>query len=106
MPNINAAIGFAQLEKIKNILEIKKRIYSRYIQILSDFDFVEIISPPKNSVSNNWLITLRILVEDDNHAISIRDKLLSMAHKKNILLRPIWKSLHNLPMYLNSQEAI
>ena len=105
MPNINAALGCAQLENIKDILETKERIYYRYMQILSQFDFIEVLKSPDQSVSNNWLVTLRILVEDDNEAISTRNKLLTLAHEKNILLRPIWKSLHNLPMYLNSPRG-
>ena len=105
MPNLNAAIGCAHIEKISEILEIKKRIFYKYSQILSNYDFIEIIRSPENSISNNWLVTFRILIEKDKYALSIRNKLLDLAHNKNILLRPIWRSLNNLPMYINAPRG-
>ena len=105
MPNINAALGCAQLENINYIIDTKKKIYNKYANILSKFDFVELITIPKASLSNNWLVSLRIKVADDNDAIFIRNKLLKIAHERKIFLRPIWKSLHKLPMYINSQKG-
>ncbi len=105
MPNINAALGYAQLEKINQILKIKKNIYEHYCQILSDFSFVELLKSPHNSITNNWLVTIRLLIADDEEAMSVRNKILEIAHKKNIFLRPVWKALNSLPMYSQMQKA-
>ena len=58
MPNINAALGIAQLEKIKVFLKAKRKILSIYSKVFEKIDGVELYKEPKFSKSNYWLQTL------------------------------------------------
>ena len=92
MPSINAALGLAQLENLKEILVSKKKLYSKYYKFLSESKKYTMIKNPPNSSSNNWLNTLFL----KKPSLKLRDKILIMAHRKKIFLRPVWKPLHTL----------
>lgn len=92
MPSINAALGLAQLENLKEILISKKKLYLKYYKFLSESKKYTMIKNPPNSSSNNWLNTLFL----KKPSLKLRDKILLMAHKKKIFLRPIWRPLHTL----------
>lgn len=92
MPSINAALGLAQLENLKKILISKKKLYSKYYKFLSESKKYTMIKNPPNSSSNNWLNTLFL----KKPSLKLRDKILIMAHRKKIFLRPVWKPLHTL----------
>ena len=92
MPSINAALGLAQLENLKKILVSKKKLYSKYYKFLSESKKYTMIKNPPNSSSNNWLNTLFL----KKPSLKLRDKILIMAHRKKIFLRPVWKPLHTL----------
>jgi len=92
MPNINAAVGCAQLEQIKFFLAIKRNIFKNYyknFQLLSEF---ELFKEPKNSKSNYWLQCLLIMNTKKYNKNILIDKLI----KKGIDARPIWKLLHTV----------
>ncbi|WP_413391303.1 LegC family aminotransferase [Prochlorococcus marinus] len=105
MPNINAALGVAQLEKIQEILKFKNKLYMSYIKHLQSIKFMDLVKNPYNCKSNNWLITFKINIEDDSKARLVRDEILTISHKAKIFLRPIWRPLHTLPMYSNSPKS-
>tara|TARA_Y100001968_G_C19450322_1_gene768096 strand:- start:5870 stop:7078 length:1209 start_codon:yes stop_codon:yes gene_type:complete len=105
LPNINAALGVSQIEDLKNRLIIKKNIFNFYQEAFNSFNDVEIVSQSSNTISNNWLVTLRFTCDDSEFAYSKRLKLLEIAHSKGILLRPSWKLLSSLPMYSNSPRG-
>lgn len=92
MPNVNAAIGYAQMENINNIIERKRNlcnIYKTYFQKISQPFFTE-----KNDFrSNYWLNT--ILLENRIE----RDQFLELSNKNGVMTRPVWNLLHTLPMY-------
>ena len=60
---------------------------------------LEMIEPIERTISNNWLISIRLLVEDSNALFSSRNEIINLAHEKKIFLRPAWKLLNELPMY-------
>jgi len=95
MPNINAALGCAQIEKINIILKYKKKITKKYqkeFKSLSGFTFVK---QPKGCSSNYWLNTIKA----SNSTIEERDKLLKKLNNNYYECRPTWNLLHKLPMY-------
>ena len=92
MPSINAALGLAQLENLKKILISKKKLYLKYYKFLNKSKKYTIIKNPPNSSSNNWLNTLFL----KKPSLKLRNKILLMAYKKKIFLRPVWKPLHTL----------
>lgn len=89
MPNINAALGVAQLEKIEYFLKIKLNVYKTYLEKLKNFDHGKIFEP-QSQKSNNWLITL-IFDEPD-----YRDNFLQGSNNSGIMTRPPWRPMHLL----------
>lgn len=95
MPNINAALGCAQLEKLDFILSNKKEIAKKYISFFnkdSDLYFIESIS---NTVSNHWL---NAVVTKNRE---IRDNFLTETNENGVMTRPIWTLMSKLEMYKN-----
>ena len=92
MPSLNAALGCAQLIRINEFLKKKRNIYEKYKKALKVFnDSFDVMSEPKNCRSNYWLNTI-ILKKNDK---KLKNKILNIAHKKYLKLRPIWKPINN-----------
>ena len=92
MPNLNAALGSAQIENLNKFLRSKKKLFQRYCKEFLKVNEVRLIKNPEFSKSNNWLNTIFI----KNSSIKKRNKVLSLAQKNQIFLRPVWKPLHQL----------
>jgi perosamine synthetase len=99
LPNLNAALGVAQLEDLDRRLEAKCLLAERYAQAFSRLEGVELVAEPAGCRSNHWLLSLRLTAEDPALAEAQRLQLLEAAHGAGLLLRPIWTSLQQLPMY-------
>ena len=105
LPNINAALGLSQLEVLEDRLLLKRKLLKRYINSFNLVKEVSFITPQDNSLSNNWLVTISLNLEDQAIIKKERDNLLLQSHKRNILLRPLWKPLHQLKMYKNCPKG-
>ena len=92
MPNLNAALGSAQIENLKKFLKSKRKLFIRYCKEFLKVNDVRLIMNPEFSKSNNWLNTIYI----KNSSIKKRNKVLNLAQKNQIFLRPVWKPLHTL----------
>jgi perosamine synthetase len=92
MPNINAALGSAQIENLNKFLISKRKLFLKYCKGFSKVNDVRLIKNPEFSKSNNWLNT--IFIKDSS--IKKRNKVLSFGQKNRIFLRPVWKPLHTL----------
>ena len=95
LPNLNAALGCAQLEKIDEFILQKRnlaKIYEDFFQS-SEFSFFK---EPKKCKSNYWLNTL--ICQD----IKQRDKFLNFTNSNGVMTRPIWTPMHKLPMFSES----
>jgi len=101
MPNINAALGCAQIEKINTILKYKKKITKKYQKEFKFYNNIIFLKQPKGCVSNYWLNTIKI----KNLKISKRDKLLKRLNKSHLECRPVWNLLHRLPMFKKSPKS-
>ncbi len=99
MPNINAALGVAQLEVFNERLEKKKKLFELYKKNFESLCDIELISPPKSCESNHWLISFKMLFNDKKNCKKFRSDILELCHSNRIYLRPIWRALHTLPMY-------
>jgi dTDP-4-amino-4,6-dideoxygalactose transaminase len=97
MPNLNAALGSAQIENLNKFLRSKRRLFLKYRKEFSKINDLRLIDNPQLSKSNNWLNTIFI----KNSSIKKRNKLLSLAQKNKIFLRPVWKPLHQLKHFRN-----
>lgn len=95
MPNINAALGCAQLEQLPRFLEIKRELYARYVAAFADVEGMAIVGEPEGCRSNYWLQTLRL----EELAADRRDPLLNTLNEAGFGVRPCWTLLCRLPMY-------
>lgn len=100
LTNIHAAIGYAQFENLKFILNKKKLIHKQYISLLKKNDNFSIYETPKYSKNNNWLNILKIKNLNKNN----KKKLISKFIKNKIFVRPIWKLNHLQKQYINCQR--
>ena len=98
MPNINAALGCAQMEKLPEKISSKRELFKRYKEEFNLISGASIFEEPKNCQSNYWLQTL--LLEDDS--VDLRDSILEASNKEGIMTRPAWKLMSNIAPYRNS----
>ena len=99
LPNLNAALGVAQLEDLDRRLDAKRLLAKRYEEAFADLEGVELLAEPTDCRSNQWLVSLRFTADDPLIAQAERLQLLERAHSIGLLIRPIWTPLHQLPMY-------
>jgi aminotransferase in exopolysaccharide biosynthesis len=96
LPNINAALGCAQLESINLFVKQKRQLAEEYAQLLKNSN-LEFFKEPKNCRSNYWLNA--VICENKSQ----RDELLLFTNAMNIMTRPVWTPMQKLPMF---QHAI
>lgn len=95
MPNLNAALGCAQLEQLSSFLDNKRRLAAKYIEMFADSPDAQVFVEQPNVMSNYWLNAILL----DSELASQRDELLQLLHDEGILARPAWTLMHKLPMY-------
>lgn len=95
MPNLNAALGCAQLDSLPRFLKQKRNLYNNYKESFSDLNFVSLFSEKENFQSNYWLNAL-ILNPGFQY---LKEDILAETNGIGIMTRPVWNLLHTLPMY-------
>ena len=101
MPNLNAALGFGQLEVLKERLRLKRLLAKRYINAFQNFNNATILEETSSfDYSNYWLVTL-ILDNELSDISSLRKEIINMAKIRKIQLRPCWQLIHQTEMYKN-----
>jgi aminotransferase in exopolysaccharide biosynthesis len=95
MPNINAALGCAQLEQLPDLIESKRDLFNRYQSAFNKVDGVQLMKEPVNCRSNYWLQT--ILLDSDNSVF--RDAVLSATNDVGYMTRPAWVLMNELPQF-------
>ncbi|MBF0363053.1 MAG: LegC family aminotransferase [Oligoflexia bacterium] len=98
MPNINAAIGLAQLENIPVFLKKKRYLAEKYRRFFYNLK-VPFIVEPKNALSNYWLNA--IILPDKK----TRDDFLQYSYANGVRCRPLWELMFKLPMYEKCQKT-
>lgn len=101
MPNINAALGCAQLENLEDFLASKRRLMLAYRQAFSSLEDVELMLEPELCESNYWLQALIL----DKSAVDQRDEILEMSNDAGLMTRPAWTLLHKLEPYQSCPRA-
>ncbi len=97
MPNINAALGCAQLKRLNKNLKRKRIILKKYKKIFSKYKNINVVEEPKGCKSNYWL--QNIVLKGKNKKFI--EKLFNMANQRNITLRPAWSLLHKIDYLKN-----
>jgi perosamine synthetase len=96
MPNLNAALGVAQLEQLPGFVARKRRLAACYAQVFSDVPGVRFFLEMPFAESNYWLNALLL----DKAEIAGRNALLDSLNANGIGARPVWNLLHELPVYV------
>jgi perosamine synthetase len=112
MPNVNAALGCAQLEQLPGFIEKKRSLAERYKKAFSNVDGVSFFSEPEFARSNYWL---NVILLDDHISSSVndtfsvayelkdlfqlRDSILDVTNSNGIMTRPAWTLMHKLPAF-------
>jgi aminotransferase in exopolysaccharide biosynthesis len=92
MPNLNAALGCAQLEKLGSMLFQKKEIAKRYAKFFEDIG-IKMLMPIDSANPNNWLNAIILKSRTE------RDDFLRFTNESGVMTRPIWNLMCNLSMY-------
>lgn len=98
MPNINAALGCAQLEKLDDFIQNKRDTAKKYAGFFAACDNPVFFSEPEHCQSNYWLNTL-IFKEHDQ-----QQSFLEYSNGHGIMTRPAWELMNRLPMFKECQK--
>jgi aminotransferase in exopolysaccharide biosynthesis len=101
LPNLNAALGCAQLENLPYFLKSKRLLTNKYIDAFKDVSNLRIMKEVDNCESNYWLQTIIL----DKMFSSKRDIILKTTNNAGIMTRPIWEPLHKLEPYKKCYKA-
>ncbi|PKP86908.1 MAG: aminotransferase DegT, partial [Alphaproteobacteria bacterium HGW-Alphaproteobacteria-15] len=97
MPNLNAALGCAQMEQLPGFLATKRKIAEQYAQFCAEHG-LEFVREPEGAQSNYWLNAIILGSRDE------RDRFLKETNDQGIMTRPIWRLMSELPMYADCQR--
>lgn len=92
MPNLNAALGCAQLEQLPTMLAAKRALFQRYQIAFAPVQDVKLMAEPEQCQSNYWLQTLLL---DADYADQ-RDRVLKATNAAGFMTRPAWILMHEL----------
>jgi len=99
MPNLNAALLVAQMEKLEQFLASKRKLTKEYANFFAQFDDIEFIREPKEAHSNYWLQAVMLQNNEE------REAFLQYLNKHNVMTRPIWKLMSELEMFADCQKT-
>ncbi len=99
LPNLNAALACAQLERLPEIISEKREIAHAYIDFFASREWGQFMVEPQNTQSNYWLCTIAL---DD---VSCRDEFLKNTNAEGVMTRPAWKLMPELSIYSSCQSG-
>jgi perosamine synthetase len=96
LPNINAALGCAQLERLEEFVADKRRLAAAYDAAFAKSNGVSFLRERRGSRSNYWLATILL---DSAKTLATRDAVLERLNGAGYLVRPAWVLMHKLAPY-------
>lgn len=102
MPNLLAAVGIAQLERLPKLLQAKRVLARKYDEALRGLTGVRLLSEPAGSECNYWL---NALVLDDSHGTGLLDRVLEAAWSRGVQARPLWGPVHTQAAFRRCPSA-
>jgi dTDP-4-amino-4,6-dideoxygalactose transaminase len=99
MPNINAALGCAQMEKLQDILENKRNTAKAYIDFFTQFEEIGHVPEPSDTNSNYWLNVILLKNREE------REEFLKQSNGNKVMTRPAWILMNELEMFKESVTA-
>lgn len=101
MPNLNAALGCAQLEQLPDFLMAKRHLADRYWDAFSGVEGARLVRELEGSESNYWFQTLLL----DEGGAEQRDRVLEATNDAGLMTRPAWTLMHQLAPYRDCPRA-
>ena len=98
MPNINAALGCAQLENLDKYVASKRKVAAEYIEYFMNVDGIDFFAEPENTFSNYWLSA--VVLKDKEAQLEF----LQQTNDNGVMTRPIWELMNRLPMFENCEN--
>ena len=98
MPNINAALGCAQLEHLDEYVADKRATAAAYAEYFKQVDDIQFFTEPENCFSNYWL---NAVILKDHEA---QQAFLQYTNDHGVMTRPIWELMSRLPMFEHCQH--
>ena len=98
MPNINAALGCAQLEKLDKYVASKRKVAAEYIEHFKNVDGIDFFAEPENTFSNYWLSA--VVLKDKEAQLDF----LQQTNDNGVVTRPIWELMNRLHMFENCEN--
>ena len=99
LPNLNAALGCAQMENLSKFRNAKRSLFQNYEKAFSNIKGASVFREPLAAESNYWL---QAIVLDSSH-IQFRDEILKKTNEVGLMTRPVWKLLNSLVPYQKFQ---
>jgi len=100
MSNIVAGIGRGQMTVLDKHVELRRKNYEFYSNLLSTHDSVELLCEPPHFHSNRWLSCILL------DSYKTRESLRFAFDKENIETRPLWKPMHQQPVFNNCEKYL
>jgi perosamine synthetase len=96
MPNLNAALLCAQLDKLEGFIENKRQTAASY-KFWCEQNNITFITEPIHAKSNYWLNAILLADRTEQQAF------LEYANAQGVMTRPVWTLLNQLPMFKHCQ---
>ncbi|MCU6433891.1 LegC family aminotransferase [Undibacterium sp. Jales W-56] len=98
LPNLNAALGCAQLEQIESFVAAKRQLALRYAEQLEGSP-LHFFREPEHCRSNYWL---NAIICD---SFEQRVALLKATNDASVMTRPIWQLMNRLPCFTHCRRG-
>jgi aminotransferase in exopolysaccharide biosynthesis len=95
LPNLNAALGCAQLEQLQPMLDNKRALFEKYNQAFGNVNGIKLVREPQHCKSNYWLQALLV----DPTMVGARDVILQATNDAGFMTRPVWVLMNHLTMF-------
>jgi perosamine synthetase len=97
LPNLNAALGCAQMERLIWMLSVKRELAAKYAAFCAEHE-MELVVPLKGTTANHWLNAIVLPNKAE------RDAFLSYTNDNGVMTRPIWRLMSELDMFKHCQQ--
>ena len=98
MPNINAAIGCAQMEHLEEFVLNKRETAAKYAEYFKNVEDIEFFTEPADCRANYWLNAVILPNKEEQLAF------LNQTNDNGVMTRPIWELMNRLSMFENCQN--
>jgi len=97
LPNLNAALGCAQMERLPEFLAVKADVATRYANFF-ETQSVDYVGAREGTTANYWLNAIVL------NSLNERDAFLEFSNSRGVMVRPIWRLMTHLTMYRHCQN--